>query len=116
MPERPATPLRPPGGARNRSPPPPNPNPPAEAPYLGCIAFHASADNVRCAFQTFVAEKKSAVLIDEIFVGVASGGAAKGATPSRARPTAKAIKRNSKWRMRDCEAGYDGSLPAHNVS
>ena len=52
--------------------------------------------------------------MDVTVVGVTSCGAADGADPSRARATAETINRTSKWRMRDCDAAYDGNLPPHN--
>src|SRR5688500_19425369 len=88
MPCRAATPLRPPGGPRNRLP-----NPPPVEPYCGCIAGQASADIERCAVQTFAGAKNSAARIDVTFVGVRSWRAANGAVPRRATPTTNAATR-----------------------
>ena len=58
---------------------------PAARPCRGCIARQASADIDRCAFQTFVGEKKSAALIEVMFVGgdVLAGRRRSGAEQAR---------------------------------
>ena len=116
MPCRAATPLRPPGGPRNRLPPNPNAAAARAVPRLHRLPGVGGHRQMRRPDLRRREELRGADRGDVRGRGVLAG---RGRCRPRAGPdrrTSAATRRTNAWRMRYCRAGYDGSSRRHNES